>query len=82
MKPLPLLSALLFLQTGCAIGVKTVRMDLDPREEKREKWRESDEQANVEAFITAHPDLTPAMKRDLRSGVLSRHAALEQLKKK
>ena len=68
--------------SGCTWSVKPIHVNSDPNEEFRERMREKTELDNIEAFIAEHPELDAPTKKALRNGTISRHEALEELKKK
>jgi len=82
MRHFPILLAILAFAACVKFQAKPVRIISDPNQERQEQVGNQMEEANIEVFITDHPELDEETKKELRNGTITRHAALERTKKK
>ncbi len=77
--------ATLLLSVLCLAGCgspRPIHINSDPNQEALERMEEKTEQNNIDAFLADHPDLDGETRKGLRDGTVSRHEALERLKRR
>jgi hypothetical protein len=73
--------ALLLLLPAC-VDFHPVPIRTDPNEEAQARMEEQNAQAQMNAFIAAHPEFDAETRRQLRAGEISRQDAIEKSRKR
>ena len=72
---------ILLVLTACA-DFRPVPIRTDPNEEAQARMEEQNAEAQMNAFIAAHPEFDAETRRQLRAGDISRQEALEKVRKR